>query len=103
MSENLKSLMLDNTLSCCGTECTKCEYYGTMCQGCNASMGKVFHAQEGYACPIYECSIIHKKYSGCGNCKDVPCDIWRKTKDPSFSEEEFEQNIRERVNRLRKG
>ena len=92
-----------NTLSCCGTECTECEFYGTMCKGCNASSGKVFHAPEGQACPIYECSINQKKLGGCGACSNVPCDIWRRTKDPSFSEEEFEQNILERVNRLKKG
>lgn len=92
-----------NTLSCCGSECTECEFFGTMCQGCNASLGKVFHAPEGQACPIYECAINQKKLKGCGACSNVPCDIWRQTKDPSFSDEEFEQNIRERIERLRKG
>lgn len=90
-------------LSCCGTECRKCEYYGTMCKGCNESFGKVFHAPEGQACPIYECSVNQKKQRGCGGCKDIPCDIWRKTKDPSSTEEEFEQNIKERVERLMRG
>ena len=33
----------------------------------------------------------------------VPCEIWRKTKDPTFTEEEFERNIQERVNRLKRG
>lgn len=92
-----------NTLSCCGSKCAECEFFGTMCQGCNASLGKVFHAPKGKACPIYECSINRKKLKGCGACSNVPCDIWRKTKDPSFSDEEFEQNIRERIERLRKG
>lgn len=101
--EILVSSVPSSTLSCCGTECTECEYYGTMCQGCNASLGKVFHAPEGQACPIYECTINHKKLGGCGACSSVPCDIWKKTKDTSFSDEEFEQNILERVNRLRKG
>ena len=101
--EILESTDPVSTLSCCGTECTKCGFYGTMCRGCNASLGKVFHAPEGQACPIYECTINQKKLKGCGACSNVPCDIWRKTKDPSFSEEEFERNIQERVNRLRKG
>lgn len=89
------------SLSCCGTDCCSCGCYGGMCKGCNESFGKVFHAPEGQACPIYECSVNQKKYQGCGSCDNVPCDIWRKTKDPSYSDEEFEQNIRERVGRLR--
>lgn len=98
--EILESSPPNNTLSCCGTDCTKCTCYGTMCKGCDASFGKVFHAPEGHACPIYECSIIQKNLNGCGSCDSVPCDIWRKTKDPAFSEEEFEQNIQERIDRL---
>ena len=87
-------------LTCCGTVCKQCGCYGTMCKGCNESLGKVFHAPKGQACPIYECSV---KQKGCRDCDCVPCDIWKKTKDPSLSDEEFEQNVRERVERLRKG
>ena len=101
--EILESVTASNTLSCCGTECKECGCYGNMCNGCNESSGKVFHAPEGKACPIYECSINQKKYKGCGLCKSVPCDIWRKTKDPSFTDDEFEQNINKRLVRLRKG
>lgn len=93
---------MEKTLSCCGTDCGTCEYYGNMCKGCNESLGKVFHAPEGQACAIYECAVNQKKQKGCGECGSVPCDIWRKTKDPSFSEEEFEQNIKERIEKLRK-
>ena len=99
--EILRNSSLQNTLSCCGTECIRCRYYGTMCKGCNESFGKVFHAPEGHACPIYECSINQKKLTGCGRCNNVPCDIWRKTKDSSYSDEEFEQNIQERIDRIR--
>ena len=92
-----------NIISCCGTDCSKCGCYGNMCKGCNASLGEVFHAPKGQACPIYECSINRRKLKGCGACSNIPCDIWRKTKDPSFSDEEFERNIRERIERLMKG
>ncbi len=100
--EILESSLLSDTLSCCGTECTKCSCYGNLCKGCNASLGKVFHAPEGRACPIYECSVNQKKCRTCRECGSVPCDIWRTTKDPSFSEEEFEKNIQERIERLKK-
>lgn len=101
--EILSSTAALDTLSCCGTECSACQCYGNMCKGCNESLGKVFHAPKGQACPIYECSINQKKYKGCGACNSVPCDIWRKTKDPSYSDEEFEKSIEERVSRLRQG
>lgn len=88
-------------LSCCGAACKQCEYYGSLCMGCNESQGKVFHAPEGQACPIYQCSIHQHQYKDCGDCSKTPCDIWKKTKDPSLSEEEFEQNIIQRMERLK--
>lgn len=101
--EILEGAPAANTISCCGTECRECGCYGTVCRGCNESLGKVFHAPEGQACPIYECSVDHKKLRGCGDCSMAPCDIWKKTKDPSLSEEEFERNIQERLGRLKNG
>lgn len=91
------------SVSCCGTKCGECSVYGTTCKGCNESMGKVFHAPEGQACPIYECSVNQNKYQNCSGCTKLPCGLWRKTKDPSMSEEEFENNIRQRVAHLRNG
>lgn len=49
------------------------------------------------------CVVNQKDMKGCGECEHIPCDIWRKTKDPAFTEEEFERNIQERVDRLKKG
>lgn len=88
-------------LSCCGTECQKCGYHGTICQGCNESQGKVFHAPEGSACPIYACAVKKKRFATCNECPQLPCTIWSDTKDPQLSSEEFEQSIAERVNHLR--
>lgn len=92
---------MTNTISCCGAECKTCGCYGTICKGCNESMGQVFHAPKGEACPIYECSVNQKQQNGCGTCENLPCEIWKKTKDPSLSDEEFEETIRQRVDRLR--
>ncbi len=88
-------------ISCCGTECAKCGFYGNTCQGCNECQGKVFHAPPGKACPIYTCSVKGKKLRNCGQCNELPCVIWRETKDPQLSEDAFEKNIAERVNNLR--
>lgn len=88
-------------ISCCGTECKECGFYGDACQGCNECQGKVFHAPKGKACPIYACSVNKKKLRDCGQCGEVPCDIWRGTKDPRLSDEEFEKSIADRVKNLR--
>jgi Fe-S oxidoreductase len=41
------------------------------------------------------------KYNHCGKCEKAPCDIWRSTRDPKFTDEEFEENIRERITNLK--
>ncbi len=99
----LEGLSSGTAVSCCGADCSGCGCFGTMCRGCNASLGKVFHAPEGQACPIYECAVNQKGLKGCGECGSLPCEIWRNTKDPSLSEEEFQRNIQGRTARLRRG
>ena len=87
-------------ISVCGTDCSVCYCYGNMCNGCNACEGKVFHPPEG--CSIYQYVIHNKNLENCGKCKDAPCEIWRATRDPKYSDEEFEKNIAERMQTLRK-
>ncbi|MBE6753381.1 MAG: hypothetical protein E7559_03355 [Ruminococcaceae bacterium] len=88
-------------LTVCGTDCTACGCYGSMCQGCNALEGRAFHMAEGSICPIYECARVKKGMCNCGACSDVPCSIWRSFRDPQFTDEQFEANINERVSALR--
>ncbi len=85
-------------LSCCGTDCSACGAYGSMCQGCNTVSGKVFHSPQG--CPIYQCSVQKQRRVNCAGCGQLPCDIWRATRDPNFTDEAFEQSIRERIANL---
>lgn len=101
-TKTLNRLEGDNMvdLSCCGTECSSCGCYGSMCKGCNESKGKVFHCPEGQECAIYECCITKHKYNDCSECKEVPCHIWRKTRDPKYTDQEFEENVKQRVNNL---
>lgn len=87
-------------LSCCGTDCSTCGCDEEMCPGCNACRGKVFHAPAGKACPIYECVVNEKGLEHCGQCPHLPCDIWKHTRDPIFTDKEFAENIAERVGRL---
>lgn len=90
-------------MSVCGSDCSACYCYEEkMCNGCNEAKGKVFHMPEGKACTIYDCTVNTYKYSHCGNCDKLPCDIWKSTRDPKFTDEEFEENINERILNLRK-
>lgn len=86
-------------ISVCGTDCSTCGCFGNLCNGCNSCEGKVFHAPEG--CHIYQCIIHEKNLENCGQCKEAPCDIWRATRDPKYSDEEFDKNIAERMQKLR--
>ena len=88
-------------LSCCGTECDKCEYHGSLCRGCTESYGKVFHAPSKKACPIYQCSVNQHGLATCADCRELPCQLWRSTKDPNLTKQAFEETIRKRVNLLR--
>ena len=83
-------------ISVCGSDCLKCYCYESeMCTGCNTVKGKVFHCG-GDECAIYHCCGEHG-FVNCADCKNVPCEIWRNTRDPRFSDEEFEKNIAERI------
>ena len=88
-------------LSCCGTACKECAFYGGQCAGCNESSGKVFHAPEGKACPIYACSVQKKRYVSCVGCSELPCKIWQSVRDPQLSDQQFEASIQQRVHNLR--
>lgn len=89
-------------ISCCGTECAVCDFYQKGCAGCNECQGRVFHAPNGKACPIYACSVQKHRYATCAGCEQLPCAIWKGTRDPQLSEKEFEESICERVKKLRK-
>ena len=86
-------------ISVCGTDCSTCYCYGKMCDGCNACEGKVFHSAEG--CAIYKCVIHEKNLKNCGKCQELPCAIWKATRDPKYSDEEFEKNIAERMQMIK--
>lgn len=100
MSETKQTDKPKHDISVCGTDCTVCAFLGKQCGGCNASGGKVFHANGGF-CPVYDCVKNRRNLSDCGRCAELPCGIWRKTRDPSFSDEKFERNIAERIKTLR--
>ena len=88
-------------LSSCGTDCGECPLHGDRCAGCNEVKGKVFHAPEGQACPLYACAVQKHRYASCAACGELPCGLWRETRDPSMTDEAFEESVRQRVARLK--
>lgn len=88
-------------ISICGSDCSKCGcYQSNMCKGCNVCEGTVFHTG-GKKCLIYNCCVVEHGFKNCLECDKIPCDIWKKTKDPKFTNEEFEKNISDRVRMLK--
>lgn len=91
----------NNYISVCGSDCSQCYCLKEkICTGCNNCKGKVFHCSEGQECAIYACCSKHG-YSSCLECKSIPCSIWNQTRDPKFSDEEFDKNINDRIEVLK--
>lgn len=90
-------------ISCCGADCTKCQDYRKSCNGCKETCGKVAWTQYVgvQVCPIYQCAILDNKYKSCAECSELPCKKIYDTKDPKMTDEEFRENIAERVDRLK--
>lgn len=88
-------------LSVCGSDCSSCACFGSLCEGCRQCEGKVFHQPEGTPCAIYACTVNEKGFKHCGECTQMPCEIWMKVRDPKYSDEEFEENVRIRTEALR--
>lgn len=90
-------------ISMCGVYCEECPHFEKVCAGCDQIKGKVYWAQYigSDACPIYHC-VTNKKFENCGDCSDMPCEIWFTLKDPDWTEEQHEQSIRDRQAFLKK-
>ncbi len=89
-------------LSVCGTDCAACPLYGTRCEGCNETNGKVFHMSDGKPCSIFACCVRRHRFATCAACGQLPCTVWQETRDPAMTEEQFQTGIEERVRTLRK-
>jgi hypothetical protein len=95
---------MNTELSVCGCDCVACEYFKkSECPGCSNVEGKVWWTKYTSAtvCPVYNCVVNERKYDSCGSCSELPCQIWRDTKDPSYTQEQHEDSIKERVEILK--
>ena len=88
----------------CGAVCDECPYLHNGCEGCRSVDGKVFwaadHTEIGI-CPMYDCSINKNKFHNCGECGELPCNLFTDMKDPGMSDEEHKESIIKRVNVLK--
>lgn len=96
--------MKNNTLSACGLLCDECEFYNHTCKGCYLVNGSTFWAKkmmpEGI-CPLFNCSINQKGFKSCGNCDELPCDTFRKMKDPNSTDKQHQESLLIRQQRLK--
>ena len=91
-------------LSACGLICSDCEFFKNQCQGCHAVKGQTFWALEhmpAKVCPLFDCSVNTRNFNDCGDCTEVPCQMFREMKDPNSSDEEHRQGLIDRVARLK--
>ena len=56
---------------------------------------------ENGICPLFECAINRKRFKNCGDCIELPCDLFLKFKDPELSEEQHQEALKIRINRLK--
>ena len=89
--------------SACGLQCEKCEQYKVRCPGCDEIQGKVYWAKfvGAETCPMYLCCIKLRGHAHCGQCEELPCDLYYDTQDPSYTAEEHAIEIQERVKVLK--
>lgn len=91
-------------LSSCGLLCNECEFYSMQCPGCYRVKGAPFWAAEHTAegiCPLFKCAVVEKKFKSCGECPDLPCELFVRMQDPNTSDEEHQKSLKERVARLK--
>lgn len=89
-------------LSPCGIDCGSCDF-DESCKDCHSAEGKPpYLADFGVeVCPMYDCPVNNKGYKTCGECPELPCQIFYDWKDPSMTDEEHINSINERVKTLK--
>jgi len=56
---------------------------------------------EGSHCPIFNCCVIEKELTHCGQCEDFPCSMFLKRECPTLSKDKDEQLKDKAISRLR--
>ncbi len=89
----------------CGLICESCSFTESCGGGCHEGGGKPFYIKDFgvEVCPMYDCAVTQKGYTTCGECAELPCQIFYDWRDPSMSEEQHLQSINARVEALKNG
>ena len=82
----------------CGIYCGDCHFLGDKCSGCTDVQGKPFYLEQFgmEVCQMYDCSVNRKGQEHCGYCDELPCETFLSTRDPAFTDEEFEAQLKQR-------
>jgi hypothetical protein len=88
----------------CGVYCGSCELLGKQCSGCGYVDGSPFWvASVGMTvCPLHDCCRKQKSLEHCGLCDGFPCDVFLGMRDPSWTDEQFQESLDRRRNALRR-
>jgi hypothetical protein len=91
-------------ISACGLICDECEHFNVSCTGCHMVKGQTFWAKEMMptkTCPLYDCGINSRKFTDCGECKELPCSLFVQMKDPNSTDEQHKEMLVKRVDILK--
>lgn len=88
----------------CGLYCGSCDFFGKQCKGCGYVAGKPFWTAQipTGICPLHDCCSNKKRLEHCGLCEDFPCNIFLELRDPSMSNEEFQESLAVRQKALKR-
>lgn len=86
----------------CGIFCGDCEFLDKDCTGCRQVHGKPFWAEKYKmeVCRLYDCCVNEKTLEHCGLCEELPCEMFLSMRDPSMTDEEYEQSLKQRQSDL---
>ena len=89
----------------CGIICDGCPYQESCGGSCQACGGKPFYIRDFgvEVCPLYDCPVNQKGFKTCGECPELPCQLYYDWRDPSMSEEDHLKSINDRVEGLKSG
>ena len=90
-------------LAPCGIDCEVCPFKESCGGSCHAIGGKPFYLKDFgvEVCPMFDCAVNKKGYQTCGECSELPCQVFYDWKDPDMTEEAHLQSIKDRVDILK--
>ena len=91
------------SLSPCGINCVECPLAESCGGSCQTLQGKPFYLKDFgvEVCPIYDCAVNKNGFSTCGECAELPCQIFFDWRDPSTSEEAHRQWVEDQTKILK--